>query len=120
MAERPGIMDAQTQARETYLVVINLPGPNWESPLPATPEMTEQHHAIYQALLEEGMLISAGRLDGTPVMGISLFHQGVDEHVIRARLDGDELVKRGYIALEYRHWALLSGSLAGVKGFPEG
>ncbi len=113
-------MDAQTESRETYLVVVNIPGPNWVSPLPATPAMAEQHHAIYQSLLEEGMLISAGRLDGTPVMGISLFHQGVDELAIRARLDSDELVKQGYIALDYRHWELLSGSLAGVRGFQEG
>ena len=113
-------MNALTEPRETYLVVINLPGPNWVSPLPTTPAMAEQHHAIYQSLLEEGILISAGRLNGTPVMGIALFHQGVDEHAIRARLDSDELVKRGYIALDYRHWELLSGSLAGVKGFPEG
>jgi hypothetical protein len=111
-------MDAVAEARETYLVVINLPGPNWVSPLPTTPGMAEQHHAIYQSLLEDGMLISAGRLDGTPVMGISLFHQGVDEHAVRARLDSDELVKRGYLALDYRHWELLSGSLAAVRDLP--
>jgi hypothetical protein len=107
-------MDTQTSPSETYLVVINQPGPNWQNPLPATPEMAQHHHDIYQSLLDEGMLISAGRLDGEPVMGISLFHQGVDESEIRARLDSDELVKHGFLALDYRHWALLSGSLAGV------
>jgi hypothetical protein len=109
-------MNAPAETRETYLVVVNVPGPNWVNPLPTIPEMAEQHHAIYQSLLDDGMLISAGRLDGTPVMGIALFHQGVDEQAVRERLDADEIVKRGFIALEYRHWALLSGSLAGVKG----
>lgn len=113
-------MDAQTGPQESYLAVINLPGPNWVSPLPATPGMAEQHHAIYQSLLEDGLLISAGRLEGMPVMGIALFHQGVDEDAVRARLDSDELVKRGYIALDYRQWLILSGSLAGVKGSPQG
>lgn len=113
-------MNAQSEARETHLVVINQPGPNWTSPLPTTPAMAEQHNAIYQSLLDEGMLISAGRLDGASVMGIALFHQGVDEQAVRARLDNDELVKRGYLALEYCHWKLLTGSLAGVKGFPKG
>ena len=111
------IMDGQVESRGTHLVVINRPGPNWVNPLPATPGMAEQHHAIYQALLDEGMLICAGRLDGRPVMGISVFHQGVDEQAVRARLDGDELVKRGYLALDYRQWVLLSGSLAGVNEF---
>ena len=113
-------MNAPNEPPETYLVIINGPGPNWANPLPTTPAMAEQHHAIYQSLLDDGLLISAGRLDGTPVMGIALFHQGVDEQAIRARLDSDEIVKRGFIALDYRHWALLSGSLAGVKGSPEG
>jgi hypothetical protein len=108
-------MDAKPQTGETYLVVLNQPGPNWQSPLPVAPEMAEQHHAIYQALVDDGLLISAGRLDGTPVMGISLFHQDADEAMIRARLDDDPLVKQGFLALDYRHWALLSGSLSGVK-----
>lgn len=112
-------MDVQANPCEAYLVVINLPGPNWASPLPATSDMAEQHHAIYQSLLEDGLLMSAGRLDGTPVMGISLFHQGVDESQVRERLDGDELVKRGFITLEYRNWGILSGSLDGVKRFSE-
>lgn len=107
-------MDVEAASRETYLVVINHPGSNWQNPLPATPEMAQHHHDIYQSLLDEGKLISAGRLDGEPVMGISLFRQGVDENEIRARLDSDELVKHGFLALDYRHWALLSGSLAGV------
>ena len=107
-------MDTAAASRETYLVVINRAGPNWQNPLPATPEMAQHHNDIYQALLGEGMLISAGRLDGEPVMGISLFHQGVDENEIRARLDSDELVKHGFLALDYRHWSLLSGSLAGA------
>jgi hypothetical protein len=113
-------MDASTEPRETHLVVINLPGPNWVSPLPTTPAMAEQHHAIYQSLLHDGLLISAGRLNGPSVMGIALFHQGVDEQAVRVRLDSDELVTRGYISLDYRHWELLSGSLAGVKGVPGG
>jgi hypothetical protein len=112
-------MDAEPGPREAYLVVINQPGPNWQSPLPTTPEMAQQHHAIYQSLLEEGMLISAGRLDGEPVMGISLFHQGVDEQAVRALLDSDRLVKLGFLVLDYRRWELLSGSLAGVKGLPQ-
>ena len=112
-------MNTLTETLETYLVVINLPGPNWVNPLPSMPEAAEQHRAIYQSLLDEGALISAGRLDGTPVMGIALFHQDVDEDALRARLDNDEIVKRGYIVLEYRHWELRSGSLAGVKAFPK-
>jgi hypothetical protein len=108
-------MSAQAEAPESYLVVINRPGPNWETPLPATAEMAASHHAIYQELLEDGLLISAGRLDGTPVMGISLFHQGADEQAIREKLDSDEFVTRGYLTLEYRNWQLLSGSLAGLQ-----
>lgn len=111
-------MAAQTEPAEAYLAVINLPGPNWASPLPATPEMSQQHHAIYQSLLEDGMLISAGRLDGKPMMGISLFQQGVDESVVRARLDSDELVKRGYLTLDYRRWVILTGSLTAAKDIP--
>jgi hypothetical protein len=108
-------MDAPPEPRETYLVVINQPGPNWVSPLPVTPEIVEQHHAIYQSLYDEGALISAGRLDGTPTMGISLFQHGVDESAVRARLDGDEFVKRGYLVLDYRRWEIMSGSLAATR-----
>lgn len=111
-------MKPLSEAHESHLVVINVLGPNWADPLPATPEMAQQHHDIYQKLLADGLLIAAGRLDGTPVMGIALFHQGVDEVEVRARLDSDELVRQGFIALDYRHWGLLTGSLAGLKGLP--
>jgi hypothetical protein len=109
-------MDALIELRETHLLVINVPGPTWANPLPSTPEMVEQHHAIYRSLLEDGMLISAGRLDGTPVMGLALFHIGVDEVDVRARLDNDEFVKRGFLALDYRRWELLTGSIGAKKG----
>ena len=108
-------MNGVSQTHQAHLLVINAPGPNWVNPLPITPEMVQQHHDIYRSLLDEGMLVCAGRLDGTPVMGLALFHQGVDEHHVRSRLDNDDLVKRGFLSLDYRRWELLTGSLAGCE-----
>jgi hypothetical protein len=113
-------LDAKGELLETYLVAISRPGPNWGSALPGMAAMAERHHAIYASLVEDGLLISAGRLDGTPEMGISLFHRHVEEQAVRARLESDEFVTLGYLTLDFRHWALLSGSLAGVKGSSEG
>jgi len=110
-------MDGQAERiLDRHLVVINNPGANWSSPLPATAEMAQRHHAIYQSLLDDGLLISAGRLEGQPVMGISLFHKGVSAEQVRPLLDGDEFVTRGFLSLEYRYWDILTGALAGGTG----
>lgn len=103
------------QSNESYLVVLNRPGPAWERVSEYAAE-SRQHFEIYKRLADAGLIIAGGKLvggPGDPLLGISIFRSDVDRESIRHTLSDDPLLKAGVTALEYREWTVQMGSIGG-------
>ena len=106
-------VQAQEQ-RPAHLVVLNKAGPNFGR-LAEFREEGRAHRQIYVRLTEQGQIIASGLLSGEPVLGITVFRQGVDEAEIRRLLTEDAIVRAGVLEVEFRHWSIQMGALEGVR-----
>lgn len=112
LAAVPAVAQAPA-ARPTHLVVFNRPGPNFaKAQDPAMRETILAHHRLYRGLADDGRLIAGGRMNGDPVLGLSVFAADVDRTAIRAMLEADPGVKAGITAIEFREWEMQMGGLA--------
>jgi hypothetical protein len=100
---------AQEQ-RPTHFVVLNKPGPHFAR-LADFRQEALSHRDIYLRLTAEGQIIASGTLSGEPVLGITVFRQGVDEAAIRRLLMDDAIVRAGILEVEFRHWSIQMGGL---------
>lgn len=101
-------------ANPTHFVVFNRQGPNFAK-AQADPTMRETllaHRRLYLDLADDGRLIAGGRMDGNPVLGISVFRSDVDRAAIKAMLEADPAVKAGIVAVEFREWQMQMGAIA--------
>ncbi|HVM22636.1 MAG TPA: hypothetical protein VM308_04970 [Sphingomicrobium sp.] len=94
----------------TYLLVFNKPGRNFAR-LGEMRELALQHRDMYLKWADTGEIIVSGRLEGEPVLGITVFRRGADEQAIRRALDTDPLVKAGVLEVEFRRWTIQMGAL---------
>ena len=104
-------------AKPTHFVVFNRPGPNFaKAQDPAMRETILAHYRLYRGLADDGRLIAGGRMNGDPVLGLSVFAADVDRAAIRAMLEADPGVKAGITAIEFREWEMQMGGLARPAG----
>jgi hypothetical protein len=92
------------------LVVLHTAGPNWKMRAEHTKALQE-HGKIYQELARKGDILFGGRLQGEPVLGMSVFRSDIDREKVSAELKLDPSVVAGVITLEFRVWQTQLGKL---------
>jgi len=105
LAEKPGM-----DQRPKHLIVLTRAGPNFDK-LGEMHTHVEAHRDIYVKLTAQGAIVASGPFEGQPVLGLTVFRQGVDEQEIRKLLTDDAIIKAGVLALEFRYWTIQMGSL---------
>ena len=68
------------------------------------------HQALYERLAAEGHTIAGGAFDGQPVLGMTVFSEGIDEARARALIAEDQLPKLGIVAYEFRTLGVRMGA----------
>ena len=101
---------SSAQQRPVHLVVFNKPGPNYAR-LDKLRRQALQHRDMYLKWADDGEIIASGLLEGTPVLGLTVFRRGADEPSIRRSLSRDPLVTAGVLDIELRHWTIQMGAL---------
>lgn len=104
-------------AKASHFVVFNRPGPNFaKAQDPAMRDTVLAHYRLYRGLADDGRLIAGGRMDGDPVIGLSVFAADVDRAAIKAMLEADPGVKAGITMVEFREWQMQMGAIARPAG----
>lgn len=99
---------AKPKAR--HLVMITRAGPNFARVRDHLPE-ARAHQAIYERLAAEGVTIAGGAFEGEPVMGMTIWSEGIDEARARQLIAEDQLPKLGIVTYEFRVLGVRMGSL---------
>ncbi|QPQ55967.1 hypothetical protein IC614_05145 [Allosphingosinicella flava] len=107
--------DAQNSARPAiaaparHLVMMTRAGPNFAK-LRDHMEEAKAHQAIYERLAAEGHTIAGGAFEGQPVLGMTIWTEGVDEAKARELIKDDQLPKLGIVEYEFRVLGVRMGS----------
>ena len=96
------------EQRPKHLVVLTRAGPNFAK-LSEMRAQVPAHRDIYLRLTAQGDIVASGPFEGQPVLGITVFRQGVDEQRIRKLLADDAIIKAGVLELEFRYWSVQMG-----------
>ena len=104
-ADNPGM-----DQRPKHLIVVTRAGPNFDR-LAEMRAQVQAHRDIYLKLTAQGAIVASGPFEGKPVLGITVFRQGVDEAAIRKLLADDAIIKAGVLELEFRYWSIQMGAL---------
>lgn len=105
------VLPAQSPAPAAEnLVVLHTLGPNWAKRAEFS-DALRAHQRMYQDLARAGDILFGGRLQGEPVLGISVFRSNIDRAEIAERLRRDPSVVAGVIALEFRVWEMQLGTM---------
>lgn len=99
-----------TAAKARHLVMITRAGPNFAK-LRDHLEETRAHQAIYEKLAAEGITIAGGAFEGEPVLGMTIWSEGIDEAKARELIKDDQLPKFGIVTYEFRTLGVRMGSL---------
>lgn len=97
-------------AKARHLVMITRAGPNF-SKLREHLDEARAHQAIYERLAVEGATIAGGAFEGEPVMGMTIWSEGIDEARARELIRDDQLPKLGIVTYEFRTLGVRMGSL---------
>lgn len=107
-AAAQSVQNAPADQRPKHLVVLTRAGPNFDRLQEMRPQALA-HRDIYLKLTAQGDIVASGPFEGQPVLGITVFRQGVDEAAIRQLLADDAIIKAGVLELEFRHWSIQMG-----------
>ena len=99
-----------SQPLARHLVMITRAGPNMAQLREHMAE-ARAHQAIYERLAADGITIAGGAFEGEPVLGMTIFQEGVDEARARELIKDDQLPKLGIVAYEFRVLGVRMGSL---------
>lgn len=97
-------------AKARHLIMITRAGPNFAK-LREHMEDARAHQAIYERLASEGMTIAGGAFEGEPMMGMTIWSEGIDEVQARELIRDDRLPKLGIVTYEFRILGVRMGSL---------
>ena len=92
-----------------HLVMITRAGPNFASLRDHMAE-ARAHQAIYERLAADGHAIVGGAFEGEPVMGMTIFAEGIDEARARELIQEDRLPALGIVVYEFRTLGVRLGS----------
>ena len=93
-----------------HLVMITRAGPNMAKVRDHMAE-ARAHQALYERLAAEGHTIAGGAFEGEPVLGMTIWTEGVDEAKARELIKDDQLPKLGIVTYEFRVLGVRMGSL---------
>lgn len=93
-----------------HLVMFTREGPNFAS-LRDHMDEARAHQRLYERLAEEGHTVVGGAFEGMPVLGMTVFSEGVDEARARELIKDDQLPALGIVAYEFRTLGVRMGSL---------
>lgn len=74
------------------------------------------HFRLYRGMADDGRIIASGRMDGDPVIGLTVFAADIDRAAIKAMLEADPSVKAGITAVEFREWQMQMGAIGRPAG----
>jgi hypothetical protein len=106
----PASQQSHAGAKARHLVMITHAGPNFAK---LRDHMSEAraHQAIYERLAQEGVTVAGGAFEGEPVMGMTIWSEGIDEAKAREFIKDDQLPRLGILAYEFRTLGVRMGSL---------
>ena len=93
-----------------HVVMITRAGPNF-SKLADFPAERKAHFALWQGLASQGYTVAGGPFEGQPVMGMTIFREGIDETHARELMKEDQFPKLGITQIEFRTFIVTDGSL---------
>ncbi len=93
-----------------HLVMFTREGPNFAR-LREHMDEARAHQRIYERLAADGHTVAGGAFEGTPILGMTIFSEGVDEARARELIKDDQLPKLGIVAYEFRTLGVRMGSL---------
>ena len=92
-----------------HVVMFTRAGPNFAK-IADHREEALAHQALYERLAEEGHTVAGGAFEGTPVLGMTVFSEGIDEARARELIAADQLPGLGIVAYEFRTLGVRMGS----------
>lgn len=93
-----------------HLVMFTREGPNFAS-LSNHMDEARAHQRLYERLAADGHTVAGGSFEGLPVLGMTIFSEGVDEAAARRLIADDQLPRLGIVAYEFRTLTVRMGSL---------
>jgi hypothetical protein len=92
-----------------HLVMFTRAGPQFAK-LREHMDQARAHQRLYERLAAEGHTVAGGAFEGQPVLGMTVFSEGIDEARARQLIAADELPKLGIVAYEFRMLGVRMGS----------
>ena len=68
------------------------------------------HQRLYERLAAEGHTVAGGAFEDTPVLGMTVFSDGIDEQRARELIVDDQLPRLGIVSYEFRTLGVRMGS----------
>ncbi|HEU0311416.1 MAG TPA: hypothetical protein VFR36_09390 [Sphingomicrobium sp.] len=106
----PAAEQRPAAAQTRHLVMFTRAGPNF-SKIREHQAEAQSHQAIYERLAADGTTIAGGAFEGEPVMGMTIWSEGIDEARARELINDDQLPKLGIVTYEFRTLGVRMGSL---------
>ncbi len=110
LASAQGQQPAAPAPLARHLVMFTREGPNFAR-LREHMDEARAHQRIYERLAADGHTVAGGAFEGTPILGMTIFSEGVDEARARELIKDDQLPKLGIVAYEFRTLGVRMGSL---------
>ncbi len=107
---KPAAPPAATEAKARHLVMFTRAGPNFARVADHRAEAIA-HQQLYQRLAKEGHSVAGGSFEGQPVLGMTIWRQGIDEAAARALIAEDQLPTLGIVEYEFRTLVVRMGAL---------
>lgn len=92
-----------------HLVLITRAGPRFGE-LSSHPAEARTHHALWKRLSDEGHTIAGGAFVGEPVMGMTVFSEGINEARARELIKDDPFPNMGFTQYEFRTLMVVNGA----------
>lgn len=91
-----------------HLVLITRPGPNFAKISDHRKE-ARAHHDLWKRLAEGGHTLAGGAFEGEPIMGMTVFSEGVNEAAARELIKDDPFPAMGFTRYEFRKLMVVYG-----------
>jgi uncharacterized protein YciI len=108
------VVNSNLEAEQSLWVVLQSPGPNWQSGAGFDQQIGIDDHRSYLSLMvEEGNIVMAG--DFTHNNGAMLLIRNISLEAAQAIVEKDPLVASGVLVAEFRSWAVDYSTMKNVK-----
>ena len=106
---KPPATPAVAEANARHLVMFTRAGPNFARVADYRAEAIA-HQQLYQRLAKAGHSVAGGSFEGQPVLGMTIWRQGIDEAAARALIAEDQLPALGIVEYEFRTLVVRMGA----------